>query len=290
MSYFFSALLYYTIIFPLSLLPFGVIYGISNFIAFVLEYIVAYRKKVIETNLAASFPNKTLQERTQIKKEFYKHFADVLMETLKAISWSKKTAQKRVSYENTEALQAFFDQGKSVILVLGHYGNWEWFGASFPMQVPHQALGIYKPLSNQFFDQKVKATRAKFGLELVAMQDSGKKMKAVGDKPKIAMFLTDQSPANPKRSYWTQFLNQETGVQLGAEKFAKIFDMPVVYMSISKAKRGYYNVAFKTLFAEPKNTVLGEITTTHTNALAQDIVQNPSLWLWSHRRWKHQKN
>lgn len=289
MKNFFSALLYYVVVFPLSKLPFFVVYGISNGIAFILEYLIAYRKKVIDRNLLASFPDKTDAERLQIRKDFYKHFADVLMETLKAVSWTKEDAQKRVVYENTEALQAFYKEGKSILLVLGHFGNWEWFGASFPMVVAHKALGIYKPLKNEFFDKKVKATRAKFGLELVPMKDSAKRIKATGEKPKMTMLITDQSPSNPKRAYWTTFLNQDTGVLFGAEKFAQIYDMPVVYMSISKLKRGFYKVKFETLFATPKETQLGEITTAHTKALEKDIIMHPELWLWSHKRWKHQK-
>lgn len=289
MKHFFSAFLYYVIVLPISKLPFSFIYGISNGIAFVLENIIGYRKKVIDANLKASFPEKTTEELVQIRKAFYLHLSDVLMETLKGLSWSKSEAQKHIKYENLEEINRFFDEDRDVLLVLGHFGNWEWFGPTFPMTVKHRAIGIYKPLTNTFFDKKIKEKRSRFGLELVPMQDTNAKMKERLDKPKMSLFLTDQSPSNPNRCYWTTFLNQDTGVLFGAEKFAKVYDMPVVYMSISKEKRGFYKVEFKTLFEFPQETETGEITVAHTKALEKDIIKNPSLWLWSHKRWKHKK-
>jgi len=285
----FSAILFYFVLLPLSWLPYSVIYFISNGIAFVLENVVSYRKDVIMSNLRASFPEKSEKEIAQIAKAFYQHLSDVLFETLKSLSWSKEDAQARVKYENLEDINRFFNEGKDVLLLLGHFGNWEWFGPSFPMAVPHKAIGIYKPLSNTFFDEKIKQTRGKYGLELVPMKDTNDRMKEQGAKPKMAMFLTDQSPSNPNRCYWTTFLNQETGVQFGAEKFAKVYDMPLVYMSISKPKRGFYIIKFKTLFENPQETEVGEITVAHTLALETDIIKNPELWLWSHKRWKHKK-
>ena len=163
-------------LFPLSWLPFSIIYVISDGIAFVLENIISYRKKVIYNNLKASFPQKNEAEIQQIQKAFYKHLSDVFMEALKAISWTKKDVLERLKYENLEDINRFFDEGKDVLLLLGHYGNWEWFGPSYPMAVPHNAVGIYKPLSNNFFDDMSKQTRGKFGLELVPIEDTNLKI------------------------------------------------------------------------------------------------------------------
>lgn len=285
----YSSILFYLVLLPLSKLPFKLIYIVSDGVAFVLENVVSYRKKVIDSNLANSFPDKSENELRQLRKAYYLHLSDLLMESIKAISWTKEEAQARVKYENLEDINRFYKEGKDIIMILGHFGNWEWFGASCPMVVPHSALGIYKPLTNKFFDRKIKETRGKFGLGLVPMEESNEKMKPEEGSPKMTMFLTDQSPGNPNRCFWTTFLNQDTGVMFGAEKFAKVYDLPIVYTSISQPKRGFYKVSFKTLFEKSLETEVGDITIAHTKALEADIIANPTLWLWSHKRWKHKK-
>lgn len=289
MKYFLSAVLFYTIIKPLSLLPFSAIYLISDFVAFLLEHIVAYRKEVILNNLINAFPDKNLLELKKIRTKFYKHFADLIFEVLKGLSVSEKEMSKRVVFENLTDFNRFYKEGRDVLLVLGHYGNWEIAASRLPKIVSHNILGIYKPLSNVFFDNKMKETRSKFGLDLVPIKKTNIRMREKIGRPKSAAFLTDQRPGNPNRCYWTTFLNQETGVLIGAEKFARVFDMPVVYASVYKEKRGHYKVVFETLFEFPKETERGEITEKHTKKLESDIIKHPHLWLWSHKRWKHKK-
>ena len=265
------------------------LYLLSNIAAFLLENVFAYRKKVIDENLKNSFPNKTDFERKKIRKQFYLNFADVFIESLKGLSISAKTAQKEVVYEGKEILEQFYLQNRDVILVMGHLGNWEKICSILPVFVSHKILGVYKPLKNLFFDKKVKSIRSKFGVDLVAMKDTNKRIKEKVATPKAIILIADQSPSNPQRSFWTSFLNQETGVMMGTEKFAKIYDLPVVYLNILKEKRGRYKVHFELLSTNSKTMPKGEITKLHTKALEENIVLYPHLWLWSHKRWKHKK-
>lgn len=274
---------------PLSILPMRFLYLLSNIAAFLLENVFAYRKKVIDENLKNSFPNKTDFERKKIRKQFYLNFADVFIESLKSLSISVKTAQKEVVYEGKEILEQFYLQNRDVILVMGHLGNWEKICSILPVFVSHKILGVYKPLKNLFFDKKVKSIRSKFGVDLVAMKDTNKRIKEKVATPKAIILIADQSPSNPQRSFWTSFLNQETGVMMGTEKFAKIYDLPVVYLNILKEKRGRYKVHFELLSTNSKTMPKGEITKLHTKALEENIVLYPHLWLWSHKRWKHKK-
>ncbi len=281
-------LFYYCLILPCSYLPFGVLYVISDGLYWLVYKVFGYRKKVVFNNLNLSFPHKTPAEIEAIAQNFYHHFCDILVESLKAFSISKVELCKRFRCTNPEVFDDFFEQGRSVILVGGHFNNWEYLAVQIQLQLRHQVVGLYQPLKNRFFDQKMQQTRGRFGLELVSV----KKVKLLFDtlkaeQPKLIVFGSDQSPSNAEKAYWLRFLNQETAVLFGTEKFAVGCDVPVFYGQINKLKRGFYTLDFKLITAHPQATNTGDITQIHTAMLEQTIIDNPPFWLWTHRRWKH---
>lgn len=284
-----NALLYYLVIIPISLLPFPVLYGLSNFIFFVFYYLIGYRKKVVLGNIQRSFPNKTAKEQEEICKKFYKHFCDLILESLKAFTISEKEVLKRVTCKNPEGINKYFDQGKSVIIAGGHYNNWEIFAVAVDKLIKHQVVGIYKPLTNKYFDEKMRVTRGKYGLEMISTKSVKQYLDQHLNDLTATIFAIDQSPSNPNSAYWTTFLNQDTGVLFGTEKYAKDYNYPVVFGRINKEKRGHYSFEFFDVTDKPQETAYGEITEKITRMLETDINKQPEYWLWSHRRWKHKR-
>ena len=283
-----TKILYHIFIVPISLLPYPFLYFISDILYLVIYKVIRYRKETILTNLKNSFPNKSKQELNKITSAFYHHFCDLIMETLKGFTISEKQIRKRVIIKNPEFLNYYADKGQSVILVGGHYNNWEICVQAFSMYSNHKCITIYKPLSNTFFNSKIYKSRSKFGLELISMQQT--KGSFIKDaKPRVIVFGSDQNPANPKRAHWVQFLNQDTAVLFGVEKYAKEYDWPVVFVSISKAKRGHYEVEYSLITDKPTEQPHGKITEDFTKRLEQDIINKPQYWLWSHKRWKHKR-
>ena len=282
-------LLYYGFIIPLSLLPFRVLYIISDGLYFLFYYVIRYRKEVVVTNIKNSFPTKTDEEIEFITKRFYAHFCDLVLESLKIFTISEKDAKKRMCFKNPELLNRFAQQHKSVIIMGGHSNNWEMLAVTVAGAMKHKAQAIYKPLSSLFFDKRMRATRGKFGLNMI----STKKVKEYFEKEKgnlsATIFGIDQSPGNPEKCYWTTFLNQDTGVLFGAEKFAKEYNYAVVYGRINKESRGYYSFEFLDITDSPQQTNHGEITEKATRMIETDIIANPQYWLWTHKRWKHKR-
>jgi KDO2-lipid IV(A) lauroyltransferase len=283
-----SALLYYLVIIPISLLPFPLLYGLSNILYLVLYKIIGYRKKVVLANIQRSFPNKTAKEHQEICDRFYKHFCDLILESIKTFTISQKQVSKRVTCKNPEMINQYFDEKRSVIIAGGHYNNWELFAVGVDALIKHNTVGIYKPLSNKYFDEKMRKTRSRYGLYML----SSKQVKPFFDNEKnnlnAIIFAIDQSPSNPHKCYWTTFLNQDTGVLFGTEKFGKDYGYPVIYGRINKEKRGHYSFEFLEAL-EPQKTEQGEITEIVTRLLEKDIISMPEYWLWSHRRWKHKR-
>ncbi|MEQ9230036.1 MAG: lysophospholipid acyltransferase family protein [Cyclobacteriaceae bacterium] len=276
---------YYLIIKPLSLLPLQVLYFINWPFYVVVAYVVKYRKPVITRQLNESFPEKSDAEIRELRRKFYRHFVDVLIESLKELSISEKEIVRRFRLTNPEILEPFYKAGRNVAMVMGHQGNWE-YSAALQNQMIYQFVCLYKPLKNKFLDKKIHDSRTKHGCEVISIFDIGKFVKAEQPNPYMLIFIADQDPPGKSKMFWTDFLNHETAVAAGAERYAKMLDMPVFFGHIIKVKRGHYEMTFELLEENPKEAPNGEITAKHTEALERNIMNNPAYWLWSHKRWK----
>ena len=230
---------------------------------------------------------KTDQAIHEIARKFYRHFADLVVETIKSFQISDELLMKRFRYKNPEVLNELYNQNKSVALLSGHYGNWEWTMA-LPKIIRHQVNVIYRPIQNETFDNYIRSVRSRFGMQLMMARISGRTMLELEKSGQLSAtyYLTDQT-ALKDTDYWMMFLNQETAVFPGAEKVASRFKQAVIFMDIQKVRRGYYEVEFTKLFDDASQTKPYEVTKVHTKFLEEIIRKTPELWLWSHKRWKH---
>jgi len=270
----------------LSLLPFWLLYIISDGVFVVFYYVVRYRRNVIDENLRNAFPEKSEAERKDIRKSYTHYLADMLVETVKLLTISRSEVTQRVIVPNPDLVTQAFDNGQSVIGVLGHYGNWELAGLRFGQLFDERRIIVYKPLSNKFFDKVVIKMRSKFGATLVSMKETTRKLVEYKNERTMTVLVGDQTPARPEVKYFTPFLNQSTAVFLGVEKLAKSTNSVVVFCDMRRIKRGHYQCTFVLLFENPALTEEYEITKAHVQYLEHVIRREPRYWLWSHRRWK----
>jgi Kdo2-lipid IVA lauroyltransferase/acyltransferase len=275
----------------LSVLPFRALYLLSDGFYLFLYHVIGYRKKVVFANLRNSFPDKTDAELKTIRKRFYRYFCDLFLETFKTLTISPASMLKHCSMEpaTEELFNRFAAENKSIVVVMGHKGNWEWAGNTFSIKCKHQLYVIYHPLRNKYFNNLTVKMRTRFGTKLIAMKDTFKDMVKNRDHLNATAFIADQTPA-PDKAYWMSFLNQDTPVFMGTERIAQKMNYPIVYVSIQKIKRGYYTLHADILKMPPYNSIReGEITEAHTKRLEADITEQPETWLWTHRRWKHER-
>ncbi len=284
-----SKLLYYLLIWPISRLPFFLLYRLSDLFFVVLFYFAGYRKKLVMKNLRNSFPEKSEKELKSISRAFYRHFCDLIVEALKGFSISEKSARERMFSKDTSLLQKYADEKRKVLLVAGHYNNWELFANAGALQIPMKLIGIYKKLRDPFMDQQVQLTRAKHGCILVSSKETVKAFEDY-EAPVVIAFAMDQAPVSSSKSYWMNFLNQDTAILFGSERYAKKYDTPVVFGQIIKVKRGYYELKFTLLCDKPNETAYGEITEKMTRFLEGIIIEKPEYWLWTHKRWKRRRD
>ncbi len=284
----FAKAAYYLVVRPLSYLPLPVLYLFTDFFYLLLVTFVPYRKNVVHANIARSFPNLSLSERKRIERRFYRHFTDLLAEGVKNLTISEKNLRKRFRVRNPELMDLLYKNKKSVLLVSGHYNNWEWLISAQNFLFPHQAMGIGMPMTSKFWDKKINERRARFGMKIVHSGNFREAIETNHDEPLAILVLSDQSPGDSHKSYWMQFLHQQTPVLFGAEQMAHQYEFAVVGFVTEKVSRGHYEMTLFPIVTEPETCNWGEITETHTRLLEQAILREPEYWIWSHKRWKRE--
>lgn len=275
----------YPVIYLIASLPFGALYKASDILYYFLR-LTGYRQNVVLENLRNSFPDKSPAEIEALSKAFYRYLCDLILETLKTLKMTEVESKEHCTFHTPEWLDKLHEEKKSFIIVMGHYGNWEWAGPSFTLNTKYQLVVIYRPLTNVYFEKMMVGMRTRFGTRITPVSLTLRDMVANRKQVTATAFIADQTAPHDK-AYWTTFLHQDTAVFPGAEKLATKFDYPVVYMNVKRVGRGYYDVTPELLFSHPRETQETEISEVFMKRLEKEIILDPTIWLWSHRRWKH---
>jgi KDO2-lipid IV(A) lauroyltransferase len=270
----------------ISYLPLWFLFRISDLFFLILISVFPYRKNVIETNLRKSFPELSNYEIRILRNKFYRHFADLVIEGIKNLSISKGELAKRFKLKNPEIVAEVISKNQSLMLISGHYGNWEWMITSLATWFDCKTVGIGMPLTNSFWDKALNKRRSRFGLHVA--HSGNYKVIINRDEANVILVLSDQSPSNSENAYWMEFLNQQTAVLFGAEFMTNDQKFVPVFFKTTKVKRGYYEIELVPFEGVLLQTKYGEITEWHTRLLEKTITSQPEFWLWSHKRWKRE--
>ena len=278
----------------LAHLPLAVLYVFAELIYLLLAYGVRYRWRVVTENLRNSFPEKTPAEIARIGKAFYRHFSQVVVEILKLAAMPPAELQQRLRFTNPELMTRHFADQRLVLSLGSHMGNWEWILSGAALEFPGRAAGVYKPLNNLFFEHFMRRLRTRLGADAVPMLATLRYLVAHRGEGCTLSLLTDQAAGPEDKPYWTQFLNQDTSFYTSADRLATQLDCAVLYVGIRRVRRGYYEVTFTELpdGRAAKGAPAGTfpITEAFARQLETDMRASPEQYLWTHRRWKHQRS
>jgi KDO2-lipid IV(A) lauroyltransferase len=273
-----------------SILPFRILYAVSDLLYVFIYYFIGYRKKVVQDNLKLVFPEKSEDDLVEITKKFYQHLCDMIVESIKSMNISLDSMKARYKFNNLDIIKNFEKQNKNIVLMCAHYGSWEWI---FILQTytTHRSYAIYKRLQNTYFDRLVKSIRARYNSYLITTKETFSVLETAKKNGILFMggFASDQSPKKHKARHWANFMGINVPVHTGAEALAKKLDVPVVFFAVERVKRGYYEATFQTLAETPKDFKDYEITDRFLELVENQIKQAPEYYLWTHKRWKHRK-
>ena len=287
-------LIAYILIYPLvvlvSILPFRILYLVSDFFYLVIYYILGYRKKTVMDNLKIAFPEKSDTELKKIMKEFYHHFLDVFMEMIKTFTISNEEILKRFKLTNQEELDAFMARNDNVLLMSSHYANFEWL-FSLNLRVDHKGFAAYKKVKNKYMNNFIVRSRSRFNSTLIPTKELIATLGENDSKEIKCVYgmLCDQSPKLLKTYHWSNFFGAQVPVISGTEMLAKKYNYAVMYIETTKVKRGFYETKMGILSENPREVPDFEITDLFMKKLEAQIKKNPAYYFWTHKRFKHMK-
>lgn len=275
-------------------LPLGALYVVSDFMFVLVYYVVRYRRRVTDGNIAGCFPAMSASERRKIVRRFYRNFADYIVETVKLFHISDSEMERRMKFDNVEIIDRLVAEGRSVAVYFSHCGNWEW-APSVTLHTARRAgdgveyCQVYRPLSSRVFDSLMLEARSRFGSlslpkstvlrELIRLRRGG--------VLNVTGFMSDQKPSHGDPTLPVMFLNRPTAFITGTEELARRMGMAAVYWDMYKTGRGQYEIKCRLLAENVADTQPGEVTRAYAAMLEQTIERNPSIWLWTHKRWKY---
>ncbi|MDX1476685.1 MAG: lysophospholipid acyltransferase family protein [Saprospiraceae bacterium] len=276
-------------VYLISIQPFWVLYRLSDLVCFILFRMVGYRSSVVIANLRNSFPDKDDAEIRRICARFYQFFCDLIFETIKMLTISRRAVLRRMTFDGLPVFERYAQERQSVIVAMGHFGNWELAGARFSAEPIHDFCAIYKPLRNPYFDKLLLHSRTRNGSRMYKMNQALRDMVTDKDRLTATIFLADQTPNPARKTYWTTFLHQDTAMFTGIDQISRKYNMPVIYLSPRRTRRGNYNLHAEVIAERPRELPPFAIIERYVQALERDIYQHPALWLWTHRRWKRKR-
>ncbi len=281
-------LIAYPILLLISILPFRLLYVLSDVVCFFVYRVFGYRKKAVRENLALALPHLSEKERLVIEKKSYKHLCDMFLEMIKTMSISSEEMDKRFAFKNFDAYNSLEKDGKSIALLCSHYASYEWV-VSMNSKVSFKGYGIYKKLNNKYFDRLVRRIRSRFDAELIPINKTAEVIahNYTNNIKSLYGLVSDQSPQIRSQNYWHDFMGIEVPVYVGAEMLSKKFDMNVVFLKVSKVKRGFYEADLQVLSTNVKEVPDFEIMDVFLQKVEQQILEAPEYYLWTHKRWKH---
>lgn len=278
--------LIFGILYLISLLPFFILYILSDVLYVLVWKFLRYRKNVTYNNLKLSFPEKSDEEITQIMNKYYRNLCDSVVETIKLMSASQRSLDKRMTC-NWEVFDSMTLQNRNGQGFMSHQFNWEMGTVLCNWHSPRRFTGLYMPLNNRYFERLFLYIRGRSGTKLIRVQDMQKELSETQNQPVLWGFIADQNPSDPKRVSWNDFFHRKTAFFKGPEFVARRYNNLVYFGEFVKLKRGYYEIKMKLAFDNPRETKEGEITEAYVRFLEASIKRQPENWVWSHRRWKH---
>ena len=286
----------YGVWYALSLLPLWVHYVFSDILYVLTAFVLRYRRRVIWKNLTSSYPDKSEKELKKLQRQVYRHMCDLVAETVKYTTISRKNLMRRMTFTGCEQVAEILNSGQSIALLLGHYGNWEWVTSLALWLPPVQRdviLGqLYHPLRNKVMDRVVLKMRNRMGPVCIPKNESLRWLISNKQQGIVTMvgYINDQVPKWENIHHWVKFLNHEdTPVFTGIERITRQQNQAAVYLDVKCPRRGYYECEFQVITREPKSLGEFELTDIYFACFEQTINRAPQYWLWSHNRWKRTK-
>lgn len=270
----------------LAACPLSLLHALAGGAALFADRIAPYRVPMIRESLSRAFPNRRPEELEQVRRDFYRGYADVMVEIIKSASIAGEELDRRMRLTNLEVMREPMRAGSPVLLLAAHQCNWEWILLALSRQLGFPVDAAYKPLHNPWADRAMRALRSRFGARMVPAERVMRDVVGRRRIPRLIAFVADQEPVASERRHWTRFLNRDTAFFMGGDVLANSLGYPAFFVAIRRVARGYYEATFEPLWTPGESLQVGELTERYVRRVERQIHEAPADWPWSHQRWR----
>ncbi|MDQ5883968.1 MAG: Kdo2-lipid lauroyltransferase/acyltransferase [Pseudomonadota bacterium] len=260
-----------------------------------MSWIFPYRKKVILENIHQVYAHRISQKaKIHLLQAFYSHFIKIISETFRLRFLSEKELEDQVRVEGYQHLLDVAEQGKGVLVLTGHFGNWEFAPlggiSQFKQFRGHfhfirRSIGL-KSLENILFKRYFQA-----GLRIINKKHALDKIFSALEQNHAVIFVLDQhaSLAN-KDGLAVEFFGKKAGTYRSLAMVSYYADVPVVPAASYRTADNKHVLKFYPPMHWVSNPdpeiALYENTLLYNQMLEKIILEHPEQWWWLHNRWK----
>ncbi len=270
----------------IAAMPLPVWYRVADGAAWIAEHVLRHHRALVNAHLQLCFPERDAAWIRATRRSFYRNFADVICEMIKAVAISEDEIRRRVRFVDADPARTALDAGQSILVVTSHNCNWEWTLLALSIGMGHPVHAAYKPLIRPWGDRLFLTLRSQFGAQMIS---SGRLLMRVlrhRGQARIVAMVADQNPVSSSSRYFAQFFGQDTAFYLGPDAIARARKMPVYYLAMRRESRGYYSVAFEPIADAGEELAQGAIIDRYAKRVEALTREYPGDWLWTYRRWK----
>lgn len=268
------------------LLPFKLLYAISDLSAWMMNHVFKYRRRVVDKNLKLAFPDLNDSERENIRAKSFQNLCDIIIESFKGFSLSPDQIKSRYTIKKPAYIDQMYDNGQNIVLLASHMGNWEWATYTFPMYYPYTIIGMIKPVKNKYINAYTNRKRCSTGTKVIDIYKRDRSLLDQKNHTFILVYISDQNPSDDINSLKVNFFGMETYALHGAEKIAIKNNWVVIHLKTERVSRGRYELTPELITTTAGETNATEITQIYFDQLESYIKDSPESWLWTHKRWK----
>ena len=269
-----------------SRVPLALLYRLADLLGWLALRVFPYRDAVVRENLSRAFPDGDEARMREVRGRYYQGFADMLVEVIKSASLPEREFRRRVRIVNLDAPRSHLAEGRSVLLAAAHQCNWEWMLLALSLELGYPLEAAYKPLVDVWAEREMRKVRSRFGCRLIPAKQLLADIIQRGPAARAVAMVADQEPTTSERKHWTRFLNRDTAFFMGPEEISRVTRLPVFFIAMRRVRRGHYEMEFRPLWAPGEALAPGELTERYVRAVERQIIEAPSDWPWSHKRWK----
>lgn len=248
------------------------------------------RRRVVERQIAAAFPEMSDSEVRESSAQAYRHLGQSAIETALLPSLTRQQLIDMVEdAPGFELIEKAAAEGNGIILITGHLGNWELAGAYVAARgIPIDA--IVRGQSNPLFEAYVNRTRAAIGMTVVHDQQAVRRTPRSFKEGRAVAFVADQGVIG-LASTFVPFFGRPAKTPRGAAVFAVKYRIPTLFVAVIRKPNGRYSFNVQPIDIPDTGSREQDVDTIvadYTLMLEEWVRKAPSQYFWHHRRWRRQ--